>query len=125
VQISRIACDASVSRVLLSPDGVPVELGRSVRLFTAGQRRLLALRDAGCRFPGCHRPPSFTDAHHVQSWLDGGASDVSNGLLLCRFHHRLVHEGGWTIRVTGRGADDLVTFFGPRGQALQSRPRAP
>lgn len=125
VQVGRVACDASVSRVLLSPDGVPVELGRSVRLFTPGQRKLLALRDAGCRFPGCRRPPSFTDAHHVQSWLDGGATDMSNGLLLCRFHHRLVHEGGWTIRTGERGADDVVTFCGPRGQELRSRPRAP
>jgi hypothetical protein len=102
-----------------------VELGRSSRLFSPSQRRLLALRDGGCRFPGCHRPPSFTDAHHVHSWLDGGATDVANGLLLCRFHHRLVHEGGWTITVTAAGTDAGVLFRGPRGQQMESVPRGP
>lgn len=125
VSVSRTACDAQVSRVLLSPEGVPVELGRAQRLFSSGQRRLLATRDGGCRFPGCHRQPSFTDAHHVHSWIDGGRTDVSNGLLLCRFHHRLVHEGGWRITVSDRGADGVVTFSGPRGQHLPSSPRAP
>jgi hypothetical protein len=125
VGVGRIACDAQVSRVLLSPEGLPVELGRSSRLFSPSQRRLLALRDGGCRFPGCHRPPSFTDAHHVHSWLDGGATDVANGLLLCRFHHRLVHEGGWTLTVTDRGTDAEVLFRGPRGQHLESVPRGP
>jgi Domain of unknown function (DUF222) len=125
VAVGRVACDASVVRVLLSPDGVPVELGRSVRLFSSAQRRLLALRDAGCRFPGCDRPPAFTDAHHVQSWLDGGRTDVINGLLLCRFHHRLVHEGGWTIHVGPEGAGGPVTFQGPRDQRLVSQPRGP
>lgn len=123
--VGRIACDAQVSRVLLSREGLPLELGRSSRLFSPSQRRLLALRDGGCRFPGCHRPPSFTDAHHVHSWLDGGATDVANGLLLCRFHHRLVHEGGWTITVTAAGADVGVLFHGPRGQQMESIPRGP
>jgi Domain of unknown function (DUF222)/HNH endonuclease len=125
VAVGRIACDAQVSRVLLSPEGLPVELGRSSRLFSPSQRRLLALRDGGCRFPGCHRPPSFTDAHHVHPWLDGGATDVRNGLLLCRFHHRLVHEGGWSISVTDRGTDVEVLFRGPRGQQMESLPRGP
>jgi hypothetical protein len=123
--VGRIACDAQVSRVLLSPEGLPVELGRSSRLFSPSQRRLLALRDAGCRFPGCRRPPSFTDAHHVHSWLDGGTTDVANGLLLCRFHHRLVHEGGWTITLTAAGTDAGVLFRGPRGQQMESVPRGP
>lgn len=125
VSVGRVACDAGVTRVLLSPDGIPVELGRTSRLFSPAQRRFLAVRDAGCRFPGCDRPPSFTDAHHVLSWLDGGSTDVVNGLLLCRFHHRLVHEGGWTIHVGPEGADGPVTFQGPRNQRLVSRPRGP
>lgn len=125
IAVGRVACDASVARVLLSPEGVPVELGRSVRLFSPAQRRFLATRDGGCRFPGCDRPSAFTDAHHVQSWLDGGRTDVVNGLLLCRFHHRLVHEGGWTIDVGPEGAGGPVTFRGPRDQRLVSRPRGP
>lgn len=125
VSVGRIACDAAVTRVLLSPEGLPVELGRTTRLFSAGQRRLLAVRDGGCRFPGCHRPPSFTDAHHVHSWLDGGPTDISNGLLLCRFHHRLVHEGGWTITVSAEGTNAPIAFRGPRGQQMESVPRGP
>ncbi len=72
-------------------------LGRSQRLFSSHQRRLLALRDGGCRFPGCSRPPAHTDAHHVVPWSAGGATDIANAVLLCRFHHRLVHEGGWDL----------------------------
>ena len=65
-------CDASVSRVLLDADSVPLDLGRSHRLFTRHQRRALALRDDGCRFPGCPPPARYTDAHHVLAWAAGG-----------------------------------------------------
>lgn len=125
VAMGRLACDAEISRLLLSPEGVPVQLGRTQRVFSANQRRLLAARDGGCRFPGCYRAPAFTDAHHVHSWLDGGQTDVPNGLLLCRFHHRLVHEGGWRITVTDRGTNADVLFCGPRGQRMPSTPRGP
>lgn len=123
--VARIACDAEVLPVLLNVDGAPMALGRSQRLFSAHQRRLLAVRDGGCRFPGCSRPPAFTDAHHVVPWSRGGATDVDNAVLLCRFHHRLVHEGGWAIRVTAADSDSDVTFCGPRDQQLVSEPRGP
>ena len=99
MSVARIACDAQILPVLLNSDGLPMALGRSQRLFSSHQRRLLALRDGGCRFPGCTRPPAHTDAHHVHPWSAGGATDVDNAVLLCRFHHRLVHEGGWLIQV--------------------------
>jgi hypothetical protein len=76
--VARIACDAQILPVLLNPDGVPMALGRSQWLFTPHQRRLLALRDGGCRFPGCSRPPAFTDAHHVIPWSHGGPTDTDN-----------------------------------------------
>ncbi|MEO8107223.1 MAG: DUF222 domain-containing protein, partial [Actinomycetes bacterium] len=125
--VDRVSCDATFLPVLLDPKGPPMALGRTQRLFTADQRRLLALRDGGCRFPGCSRPPAHTDAHHVLHWSTGGATDVENAALLCRFHHRLVHEGGWQVLCSDAGlqAHGSLTFKGPRGQSLVSEPRGP
>jgi hypothetical protein len=118
----RLACDASVRRLLVDPNGIPLDLGREVRVFTPAQRRALAVRDGGCRFPGCGRPSVHTDAHHLVPWAQGGQSDLVNGLLLCRHHHRAVHEGGWLIRPDqrGLGANGPLTFHGPTGQRLAS-----
>ena len=74
--VARIACDAQILPVLLDLNGVPMALGRSQRLFSSHQRRLLALRDGGCRFPGCERPPAHTDAHHVVPWSEGGVTNI-------------------------------------------------
>ena len=125
--VERISCDAEFLPVLLDPGGRPMALGRSQRLFSGAQRRLLALRDGGCRFPDCSRPPAHTDAHHVLAWSAGGATDVENAALLCRFHHRLVHEGGWHVVSSDAGlqAHGSLTFKGPRGQSLVSEPRGP
>jgi Domain of unknown function (DUF222)/HNH endonuclease len=125
--LSRLACDTAVSRIVLGPGSVPLDVGRSVRLFSPHQRKALAARDGGCRFPGCSRPPRHTDVHHMVSWLHGGATDLANGLLLCRRHHRLVHEGGWGIRpdADGGGTHAALWFLGPRGQRLRGDPRAP
>ena len=125
--LQRLACDAQVARVVVDGAGIPLQLGRSVRLFTAAQRKALALRDGGCRFPGCHRPPAYTDAHHWVSWTAGGPSDLINGLLLCRYHHNAVHEGGWSIQPDNPdlGANGRLWFHGPAGQHLPSDPRGP
>jgi hypothetical protein len=119
---SRLACDATVHRLLLDPAGIPLDLGRTVRVFTRAQRRALAARDTGCRFPSCGRPSVHTDAHHLIPWAHGGQSDLVNGLLLCRHHHRQVHEGGWTITpvTPTAGANGTLTFRGPDGQHLTS-----
>lgn len=103
------------------------DLGRTQRLFSPQQRRLLAVRDGGCRFPGCDRPPAHTDAHHLISWIDGGHSDLANAILLCRHHHRVVHEGGWTLQVADaeRGTHGPVQVTGPHGQQLTCHPRGP
>lgn len=118
----RLSCDASVRRLLLDPSGIPLDLGREVRVFTSAQRKALAVRDTRCRFPGCSRPSLHTDAHHLVPWARGGATDLSNGLLLCRYHHRKVHEGGWRIVPidTDRGANGPLSFRGPDRQWLQS-----
>lgn len=106
----RLCCDAAVVRVREAPDGEPLSVGRKTRTISPALRRALELRDGGCRFPGCSC--RFTDAHHVEHWADGGETSLSNGLLLCRFHHRLVHEGGWSIRWWGKGKP---VFVDPRG----------
>src|SRR6266508_13250 len=75
----------------------PLELGRTTRVISATQRRALAVRDGGCVFPGCDRPLAWCDAHHLRHWLHGGPTDLANLVLLCRAHHRAVHEGGWRL----------------------------
>jgi len=93
----RLACDSSVSTVCVGPDGEPIGLGRTRRTVNARLWKLLVLRDCGCRFPGCGAPVSWTDAHHIRAWFDGGPTEMSNLVLLCRRHHRRVHEDGWSL----------------------------
>ena len=127
VSVARVACDAQLTALLLDEHGVVVDLGRTQRLFSAQQRRLLAARDGGCRWVGCDRPPAHTDAHHLISWLHGGETDLANALLLCRHHHRTVHENGWTLHIDDpdRGTHGPIHITGPNGQHLTSHPRAP
>jgi hypothetical protein len=106
----RLCCDGAVVRVREAPDGEPLSVGRKTRTISPALRRALELRDGGCRFPGCGC--RFTDAHHVEHWADGGETSLANCLLLCHFHHRLVHEGGWRIRWWGKGRP---VFIDPRG----------
>jgi hypothetical protein len=127
IAAQRIGCDARVTRLILGPDSVPLDVGRTQRLFTSGQRCALAVRDAGCRFPGCTRAPRYTDAHHIVPWQSGGATDLINGCLLCRFHHRVVHEGPWRIEAEepDAGANGRLWLLGPSHCHLSSDPRGP
>lgn len=94
----RIACDADIWRILLDPTtGQPLDVGRAYRLVPYWIRRALHARDRGCRWPGCDVPSEWTDAHHRQPWAEGGETSVTDCILLCRHHHGLVHEGGWSI----------------------------
>jgi hypothetical protein len=93
----RIACDAAISRVITGPDSQPLDVGRRTRTTPPAIRTALHVRDGGCRFPGCDRPPAWTDAHHLQHWIDGGPTRLDNLVLLCRGHHRVVHETGWQL----------------------------
>jgi hypothetical protein len=95
--VQRLACDASVTRVLLGPDSAVVDVGRARRLPSGPTRRALQARHEGCEWPGCDRPSSWTAAHHIKHWAHGGATDVDNLVLLCHRHHWLVHEGGWQL----------------------------
>jgi len=106
----RLACDAAVVRIGHAPDGSVLDVGRWTRTIPPALRRALEVRDRGCRFPGCGS--RFTDGHHVRHWADGGETSLANCVLLCRFHHDLVHEGGWSVDWWGEGRP---VFFDPRG----------
>jgi hypothetical protein len=88
----RLACDSGVSRVLTTGASEPLDVGRRTPVVPAGLRRALVIRDGGCRFPGCGRPQAWSVAHYVRHWADGGTTALSNLVLLCRPHHRAVHE---------------------------------
>lgn len=92
----RLACAGGYLPVVFDGDRV-LDLGRTQRLFSERQRLALAARDGGCRFPGCDRPPSWCEAHHLDGWIAEGRTEVDRGVLLCRFHHLLVHNQGWRI----------------------------
>jgi len=103
----RRLCEAGAVVVTVDSCGNPLDVGREERLFTSKQRIGLAVRDGGCRWPGCDRPASYCEAHHIDEWhRDRGRTDIDRGVLLCRFHHGELHHGGW--RITREGKGDFV-----------------
>jgi hypothetical protein len=100
--VARVVCTAGTVPVVFDETGQAIDVGREQRLFTRRQRIALAARDGGCRWPGCERPPAWTEAHHVRHWKrDRGPTDLENGILLCRHHHVLLHDNHWEIRLAG------------------------
>ncbi|HEY7927066.1 MAG TPA: DUF222 domain-containing protein, partial [Candidatus Dormibacteraeota bacterium] len=96
--VARLACDATVTRIVLDATSAVIDVGRSRRVVNGSIRRALNARDGGCRWPGCDRSPSWTAAHHVVHWARGGGpTRLPNLVLLCHRHHWLVHEGGWQL----------------------------
>jgi len=102
------ACDCLMVPAVLSAAGEPLDVGRMKRFVTPGQRRALNIRDGGCAFPGCHRAPKHCQAHHIRHWADGGPTDLRNLVLLCSFHHRLIHHGDWQVRMAPAGVPEFV-----------------
>ena len=111
--VRRVACDSAIVRILESGDGEPLDVGRKTRVISPALHRALRRRDRGCRFPGCVNT-RFVDGHHIQHWADGGATRLDNLVLLCRHHHRLLHEGGYYVVKDGphfifcRGDGELI-----------------
>jgi len=95
--VERLACDCNVTRILLDADSMVIDVGRSARRVKGATRRALNHRDRHCRWPGCDRPASWSQGHHLKHWIHGGQSDLSNLVLLCSRHHWMVHEGRWQI----------------------------
>ena len=94
---------------MLEREGHTIDVGRKTRTIPAALRRALETRDTTCRFPGCSNR-RWLDGHHIHHWIEGGATNLANTLLLCRFHHRFLHEHGYTIK------DGL--FFDPHGNQV-------
>jgi hypothetical protein len=116
----RLACDASLVVMQHAHDGRVVEVGTRTRTISPALRRALHHRDRGCRFPGCGLP--FGQGHHIRHWADGGPTTLSNLALLCRRHHRAVHEEGYQL---DRGADGELRFHRPSGLLLPEVPAPP
>jgi uncharacterized protein DUF222/HNH endonuclease len=114
------ACDCKVIPAVLGAKSEPLDLGRIRRLISPGLRRALHLRDGGCTFPACHRPPRHSQGHHIRHWADGGPTDLNNLVLLCSHHHRLLHRSGWEVRIA---TDGLPEFLPPNFLDKQRKPR--
>ncbi|MEU4245240.1 DUF222 domain-containing protein [Actinoplanes sp. NPDC026619] len=115
-----LACDAQIIPAVLGTDGQVLDIGRARRLFNGPIRRALNLRDRGCTFPGCDRPATWCEAHHIRSWAAGGPTALSNACLLCRHHHRVIHRTEWEVRL---GSDGFPEFIPPATVDPECRPQ--
>ena len=106
--VQRLACDGVLHRVLKA-DSMVVDVGRAKRTAQPAQWRALQARHRTCAWPGCDRPASWTQAHHIDLWKEGGRTDLRRMIPLCYHHHRLVHEGGWQVVKAG----ERLEFIAP------------
>jgi hypothetical protein len=115
--VRRLCCDGGLVAVVEGANGSALDVGRKTRAVPAAMRRALDARDGGCRFPGCSNG-RFVDAHHIEHWVDGGETKLDNLVLLCRRHHRAVHELGFRVEREGV----CVRFVRPDGDVVQEAP---
>jgi hypothetical protein len=116
----RLACDSARVVMRHAADGRVLDVGRRTRAISHGLRRALEHRDGGCRFPGCGL--RLCDAHHVEPWAEGGATNLANTVLLCRSHHRAVHEEGFSMELA---PDGETRFYRPDGRPFPEAPALP
>lgn len=124
--VNRLVCDTGYRPVILDSDGSPLDLGREHRLFQPAQRLALNATQGGCVWPGCTKPPSFCEIHHIDQWHTGGKTDIRDGMLLCKHHHLLLHSNGWQIRRTVLGDDRYENRYWlvpPRSVDQRQQPR--
>lgn len=121
----RLACDAKVSRIISGPMSEIIDAGRSMRTFPAAARRAIVGRDRHCIWPGCNAPPAWCEAHHVIHWIEGGESNVDNGVLLCGRHHDRVHLDKRAIRIRADGSRTVDLFSDVDGPPLIDERPAP
>jgi hypothetical protein len=114
-----IACDGAVTRIVLGPDGLPLEHGRTVRLVPPHVRRAAEVRDGGCVFTGCGAPTHWCDVHHLLEWANGGQTSLDNSALLCERHHTKVHHG---FRIE-RQPDGRWRTWRPDGTEIRTGPQ--
>jgi hypothetical protein len=111
--LREVACDCTLHRVLLGGDSEVLDYGRGQRVVPSSLFHAIVVRDRHCRYPGCDRPPDWCDAHHLVHWLDGGPTSLGNCLLLCRRHHRRLHQPGYRARLDADGTFTVTTPAGP------------
>lgn len=116
----RLLCDAAVRRLVLDPEGRPVDVGRATRTWSASQRAAIVAVDGRCRGPACDRPAGWSEIHHLRWWRHGGRTAIDNGLLLCGHCHDLVHHGRWTVHLDP--ATRVATWTSPTGRMSTTRP---
>ncbi|WP_052060679.1 HNH endonuclease signature motif containing protein [Rhodococcoides fascians] len=116
----QLACDCLLTAIVMDENGNPLNLARTARTVTAKQKRALTARDHGCAFPGCGKPAAWTESHHIWHWADGGPTDMDNLVLLCGFHHRLVHHSDWEVFI---GTDQHPWFVPPASVDPYRQPR--
>jgi hypothetical protein len=114
-----LCCDAAVIPIVMDGAGQPLDVGRIKRTIPDGLRRAVAARDRGCAHPGCGRPASWCEVHHVREWENGGETKLSNLVMLCRVHHRQIHSSDWVVRIR----DGLPEFIPPPWIDPDQRPR--
>ncbi|MBY4384588.1 DUF222 domain-containing protein [Rhodococcus fascians] len=116
----QLACDCLLTAIVMDENGNPLNLARTARTVTAKQKRALTARDHGCAFPGCGKPAAWTEGHHIWHWADGGPTDMNNLVLLCGFHHRLIHHSDWEVFI---GTDQHPWFVPPASVDPYRQPR--
>ena len=104
----RLACNAHLVALYLDSDSRVLDHGMTRRLFDRHQRLALAVRDGGCVWAGCDRPPAWCEAHHLDFWSENGPTDLDNAALFCHFHHHLLHEGLWTAHMAKDGVVEVI-----------------
>lgn len=105
---NRLACDATIRRVLITPQGMPLDIGRRTRVIPEHLRAALVVRDGGCRYPFCDRPAAWTEGHHIEHWSKGGPTSLSNLILLCSRHHHKIHADKIPIAPDHHGIPRVV-----------------
>ncbi|MDQ3326611.1 MAG: HNH endonuclease [Actinomycetota bacterium] len=127
-QLVQIACECENQTLVVDTlRTLPLWMSRRARLIRGSLRRALVARDGGCAFPSCDRPPQWCDAHHIVFWSEGGESSLANCVLVCGFHHRLLHKEQWQIVMATDGHPDFVPppWIDPRRQARRQRRHQP
>lgn len=119
----KFACCATLIPAALGADSAVLDLGRAQRLFTGSRRRAIILRDHGCAFPGCDRPPAWSDIHHITAWHAGGRTDRNNAVTLCEHHHHVIHQGDWQVVMAVDGIPEFIppAWVDPERQSRRNR----
>jgi hypothetical protein len=120
--MGALLCDANIHRVIRQGGSSILDYGRATRSIPPAVYTSLVLRDVGCRFPGCDRPASWTEGHHLWHWEHGGPTNLGNLVLLCSHHHQLIHRKGWEIELLPTGTVEVTR---PDGQVMSSDPPSP